>query len=180
MLQPPRSLLQYRDLTAESGRDGLRFGKFALVGASGYLVNLVLYATLVHGLGAPYLPSAALSFAAAVANNYVWNRLWTFPEHDGSIPGQAARFSLVSLVGLGLNLILLELFVRAGLDKVVAQALDAVRPDPAYTEAAERYADERWHGGRDPATGLFEPAAGEVPLLEQAAMVQLYADLALS
>ena len=60
------------------------------------------------------------------------------------------------------------------------RVLDAVRPDRAYTAAAERYADARWHGGRDPATGLFEPATGEVPLLEQAAMVQLYADLALS
>lgn len=54
--------------------------------------------------------------------------------------------------------------------------LDAVRPDTAYRSALARYADAEWRS-RDPASGLFGDPAGAT-LLDQAAMVQAYALLA--
>ena len=46
-----------------------------------------------------------------MTNNFAWNRHWTFGAGDGHAGFQAARFFAVSLVGLGINLALLELFV---------------------------------------------------------------------
>lgn len=57
-------------------------------------------------------------------------------------------------------------------------ALDAVAPDRGYDRAAQRYADALWAGRRDPATGLFPLETGETRLLDQAAVVDLYAQLA--
>ncbi len=49
---------------------GFSWRKFALVGASGYAVNLAVYAALLRGAGLHYLLAAACSFVVAVTNNY--------------------------------------------------------------------------------------------------------------
>lgn len=57
--------------------------------------------------------------------------------------------------------------------------LDAVRPDPAYRQAMQTYADAVWDRTRDPNTGLFVFVPGQpAMLLENAAIVQIYATLA--
>jgi hypothetical protein len=55
--------------------------------------------------------------------------------------------------------------------------LDAVRPRPEYRRALVAYADTAWQSGRDRTTGLFGDRDGPT-LLDQAAMVQIYALLA--
>jgi hypothetical protein len=55
--------------------------------------------------------------------------------------------------------------------------LDQARPQPAYRRALARYAREAWATGRDASTGLFI-GGGQPTLLDQAAMVQVYALLA--
>jgi len=57
------------------------------------------------------------------------------------------------------------------------KTLAAVVPDPAYLGAAQRFADRVWRAGRDRRTGLVA-ATGSVSLLDQAAVVDLYAELA--
>jgi putative flippase GtrA len=108
----------------------LQLGKFALVGASGYVVNLSVYATLVHVAGIHYLAAAACSFLVAVTNNYAWNRLWTFRQQRGHVAYQGMRFLIVSVVALGANLLLLLTLVSAGLGKVPAQALAVILVTP--------------------------------------------------
>ena len=57
-------------------------------------------------------------------NNFAWNRHWTFDATVGHVGFQAARFFTVSVLGLGLNLALLELFVTgAGMPELPGQAL---------------------------------------------------------
>ena len=56
-------------------------------------------------------------------------------------------------------------------------ALAAVDGRSDYVSAAESYGDEAWETARDPRTGLFA-FAGKTRLLDQAALVQLYAALA--
>jgi hypothetical protein len=56
--------------------------------------------------------------------------------------------------------------------------LEQVAPDAAFRAAAAGFAERRWQEGRDPETGLFVRPRGDEPLLEQAAMVQIYAALA--
>ena len=57
----------------------VQLGKFCAVGAVGYLVNLAVYAALLHA-GVHYLLAATCSFLVAVTSNYIWNRLWTFRD----------------------------------------------------------------------------------------------------
>lgn len=97
--------------------------RFCVVGASGYLVNLVVFSLLVHAAGAHYVLAAVLAFCVAWTNNFMWNKYWTFRRHGLSAVQQGARYLAVSVVALGLNLVLLELLVRAGLAEVPAQAM---------------------------------------------------------
>lgn len=104
----------------------IQLAKFATVGASGYAVNLAVYVTLLEGAGLHYLAAAACSFVVAVANNYTWNRQWTFRRQRGHLAYQGMRFLIVSLLALGTNLLFLQLFVTAGVPKIPAQAVAIV------------------------------------------------------
>ena len=95
-----------------------------LVKFAGYVVNLVVFALLAEVGGLHHIPAAVGAFCVAVTNNFLLNRHWTFRARNGHAGFQAARFFAVSLVGLGLNLAVLELLVSvAELPEVPAQAL---------------------------------------------------------
>ena len=104
-------------------KNWIQLGKFCVVGASGYAVNLAVFAVLVHAAGVHYIVAAICSFLVAVTNNYVWNRMWTFRHERGHVAVQGIRFLLVSTVALGANLVFLTVLVGAGAPKVVAQAV---------------------------------------------------------
>ena len=101
----------------------VQLAKFCTVGASGYVVNLAVFALLVHGLDVHYLAAAVCSFLVAVTNNYAWNRLWTFRNQRGHVAYQGLRFLVVSTIALGANLLFLSGLVALGLPKVPAQAI---------------------------------------------------------
>ena len=88
--------------------------KFGLVGGSGYLINLAVFAVLSGNLGVHHSIAAIGAFAVAVTSNFFWNRHWTFGPGEGPASFQAARFFAVSLASLALNLILLEALVASG------------------------------------------------------------------
>jgi len=100
--------------------------RFCIVGATGFVVNLAVYASLLHGLGFHYLLAATCSFLVAVTNNYTWNRLWTFRGQRGHVAYQGLRFLVVSTLALAANLVVLHALVRLGVDKVLAQAVAIV------------------------------------------------------
>ena len=104
--------------------------KFCAVGATGYLVNLAVYALLVKAAGVHYIPAAICSFLVAVTNNYTWNRHWTFREERGHYAYQGMRFFVVSTLALVANLAVLQILVDAGVDKVAAQAVAIVLVTP--------------------------------------------------
>ncbi|MDX6626023.1 MAG: hypothetical protein QOE56_1012 [Solirubrobacterales bacterium] len=98
--------------------------KFALVGGSGYVINLAVFAVLAGSLGVHHTVAALAAFAVAVTNNFLWNRYWTFGPGDGQAGFQAARFFVVSLASLGLNLAVLELLLHDGVvAELPAQAI---------------------------------------------------------
>lgn len=101
----------------------VQLAQFCAVGLSGYAVNLVVYAALVRALEVHYLVAAVGSFLVAVANNYLWNRVWTFRRHRGHVAWQGVRFLVVSTVALAANLVVLAALVTLGLDEVLAQAI---------------------------------------------------------
>src|SRR3954464_8412375 len=66
--------------------------QFGVVGVSGYVVNLAVFAVLVGPFGVHHIPSAILAFCVAVTNNFWWNRHWTFDAKHVHAGFQAARF----------------------------------------------------------------------------------------
>jgi len=102
----------------------LQLFKFGLVGGSGYLINLGVFALLAGILDTHHTLAAIGAFSVAVTNNFLWNRHWTFAAGDGAAGFQAARFFAVSLLALGLNLILLEALLASGsVGELAAQAI---------------------------------------------------------
>jgi putative flippase GtrA len=94
------------------------------------VVNLVVYTALLRGAGFHYALAATCSFAVAVTNNYIWNRLWTFHDQRGHVGWQGLRFFVVALVAYGANLAILSVLIGLGVDKVGAQAIAIVLVTP--------------------------------------------------
>ena len=104
--------------------------RFCLVGTSGYLVNLVVFSVLLKGMGAHYVGAAIGAFCVAWTTNFLLNKHWTFRRHGLSTLQQGIRNLAVSLVGLALNLLLLHLFVTAGMAEIPAQAISIAAVTP--------------------------------------------------
>lgn len=69
---------------------------FLVVGASGYIVNLAVFALCIHLIKASDTVSLIVGFLAGCANNFVWNRHWTFKAKEEHAFTQGLRFLLVS------------------------------------------------------------------------------------
>jgi dolichol-phosphate mannosyltransferase len=105
--------------------------RFSLVGGSGYVVNLAVFAALVDLAGVQHIAAAVVAFCVAVTNNFVWNRHWTFDAREGAAGLQAPRFLTVSVASLMLNLGALELLVgEAGMAQIPAQAISVAFATP--------------------------------------------------
>lgn len=88
-----------------------RFIKFAVVGLLGFVIDagsvLVLQNTVlppVNELGEALATNVALTqsiaFFLAVCSNFVWNRLWTYPDsRSQSAQRQLTQFVIVSVIG---------------------------------------------------------------------------------
>jgi putative flippase GtrA len=105
--------------------------KFCLVGGSGYVVNLCVFAICVGPIGLHHLVAATVAFVVAVLNNFWWNRHWTFRARRGHAGFQAARFFAVSVIAFLFAASVLEVLVSvAGLPEVPAQAISIVAATP--------------------------------------------------
>jgi len=101
-----------------------QLAKFGIVGGSGYLINLVVFALLSGPLGIHHIAAAVGAFVVAVSNNFFWNRHWTFGPGERPAHFQAARFFAVSLSSLGINLVVLELLLSGNVvGELPAQAI---------------------------------------------------------
>jgi putative flippase GtrA len=109
----------------------LQLIRFVTVGASGYVVNLGVFAACVHLLGIDYRISAVIAFVVSVINNFWLNRHWTFGAKHEHPMFQGVRFFAVSLVTFAFTYVVLIVLVDgAGFSKVVAQAIAIVTGTP--------------------------------------------------
>jgi putative flippase GtrA len=97
--------------------------RFSLVGASGYVVNVVVYALLLTIVGLHYELAAFGAFLVAVGNNYALNRVWTFGPSERAVRDEASRFLVVASGAFGLNAALLALMVAHTDSEVAAQII---------------------------------------------------------
>jgi putative flippase GtrA len=122
----------------------VQLAKFCAVGATGYAVNLSVFATLLH-FDVYYLLAAVISFLVAVTNNYTWNRLWTFRRQRGHLVFQGFRFLTVSTVALAANLAFLSALVALGVPKLPAQAASIALVTPWNFVANKLWSFRRPH-----------------------------------
>lgn len=117
---PPKRVLR-NPLDAPIGMVARRFGsksreverfiKFAIVGASGAVVDfgilIILQATILPPTNAQGDPlrthvamATAIAFFSAVISNFIWTRAWVYPEsRSRSMRRQLAQFTFISVVG---------------------------------------------------------------------------------
>jgi putative flippase GtrA len=81
-----------------------RLVKFALVGALGAPIDFGLLNILKGVWGWHLLWANTASVSAAIISNFIWNRLWTFPEsRSRKKRKQLPQFFLVNIIGLIIN-----------------------------------------------------------------------------
>lgn len=86
-----------------NAKERTRFFRFAVVGGIGAIVdfgilNLLMLASL------PYVAAGSISFIAAVGNNFLWNRYWTYPDSRSKpIARQVMQFVIINALGLAIR-----------------------------------------------------------------------------
>jgi putative flippase GtrA len=109
----------------------LQLIRFGLVGGTGFVVNVGVYALCVHVMAIDYRIAFVLAWMVAVMNNFLLNRHWTFQAAEGSMRFQALRFFVVSALAALFGFLLLTLFVEDfGLAKVPAEAIAVAASTP--------------------------------------------------
>jgi putative flippase GtrA len=106
----------------------IQLAKFGVVGLSGYVIYIGIYALLL-GIGAHW--AAAVAFVVSAANNYWWNRHWTFVHAKGHFGYQGMRFFAVSVLAFAANQFWLFVFLDwIGWGKIVSAAIAVVFVTP--------------------------------------------------
>jgi dolichol-phosphate mannosyltransferase len=101
----------------------LQLARFGAVGATGYFVNLAVFAACAHTIGIDYTVSAVIAWVVSVLGNFVLNRRWTFHVKPARPFLQGVRYFTVSALVFGFTyLVLVALVSGAGLAQVPAEA----------------------------------------------------------
>src|SRR6185503_14747875 len=91
-----------------------KFLKFALVGASGMVVDFGITFIMKEKFNVQKYLANALGFTTAVLSNYALNRIWTFGSTSHHVAHEFTVFLLAALAGLTINSLILWLLVSKG------------------------------------------------------------------
>ena len=87
------------------------FARYLLVGGLAFVCDTSTLFSLTQFLKVNYLISAPLGFAVGTAVNYVLSRKWVFQRRRlANTPAEMTIFTLIGVVGLGLNEAILWIF----------------------------------------------------------------------
>jgi len=138
-------LVKLTNLARTNRREILRFLKFSAVGALGAVIDFGVLNLLVQLVGLPKVVANVFSFSAAVISNFVWNRLWVYPEtRRDPLRKQFVQFAVVNVAGLVINTaifyvsdrwLLGEAGLLAGPVSALAGAIGMAHFDLAYNSA---------------------------------------------
>ena len=83
---------------------------YTVIGASGVLLDLILFLIFYNVLGIDKNVSTFLSISAAITNNFFWNSFANFKTRDRLLQ-RYGQFYLVGLSGIVLTIIIFKIFV---------------------------------------------------------------------
>jgi putative flippase GtrA len=89
----------------------LKFLKFGVVGLSGVLIDFGTTYLLKEIVKIPKYVANAIGFTLAATSNYFFNRIWTFQSNNPHIATEYFKFLFISLIGLGINTLILWILV---------------------------------------------------------------------
>lgn len=108
-------------------RERTRFFRFLAVGAVGAVVDFGTFNILSGVLQVIPLVSQAISFTLAVISNFIWNRLWTYPDSRSKpVHHQLVQFFVVNIIGLLIRTPIFA-FMEAPLKSLFTSILPAMR-----------------------------------------------------
>jgi len=81
----------------------LKFLKFCTIGFSGMVIDFGTTWLLKEKIKINKYIANSCGFILAASSNYLWNRVWTFKSHNSNIGTEYVSFFAISLIGLGLN-----------------------------------------------------------------------------
>jgi putative flippase GtrA len=88
----------------DNPRERTRFMRFLVVGIIGAVVDFGTFNILTGVFGVAAVLASVLSFTAAIINNFIWNRYWTYPDSRSKKPGQQLiQFAIISVIGLAIR-----------------------------------------------------------------------------
>lgn len=86
--------------------------KYAIIGVLGTAIDVGSLYVFVDIFKLPLLVSATGSFMLAVVNNFILNKIWTFQNTSKNYRKLFIKFFIVSIIGLGLTLICLQVLTN--------------------------------------------------------------------
>lgn len=87
------------------------FGRYLVVGGFAFVCDASTLFSLTRFLGVNYLISAPIGFSVGTIVNYVLSRAWVFQHRTlKNTPAEMTIFTLIGVVGLGLNEAILWFF----------------------------------------------------------------------
>ena len=89
----------------------LKFLKFGCVGLSGLAVDFGITWVCKEVLKIQKYVANAIGFTTAATSNYLLNRIWTFRSQNPEIALEYGKFLLISVIGLGINTLILWILV---------------------------------------------------------------------
>lgn len=89
----------------------IKFLKFGIVGLTGMIVDFSLTWFFKEKIKIQKYIANTIGFCTAATTNFFLNRSWTFHSSDPAITFQYIKFFVVSLIGLGINTLILWLLV---------------------------------------------------------------------
>lgn len=101
------------------------FYRFAVVGALGTLLNLLLMSFMVEVFATDLLPASVLAIEISIIHNFLFNNFWTFcrQRSENSLIKRFLHFNLVSCGSLVINVAVTALLIRIGTWYLLAQAI---------------------------------------------------------
>lgn len=84
-----------------------KFLKFCVVGVTGTVVDFGLTWICKEKFKTPKFVANAIGFVVAATSNYFLNRWWTWGSTNSQVGVEYTKFFAVSLIGLGLNTLIL-------------------------------------------------------------------------